>query len=148
MGDEVLRAAVERALGEHMIAGGQHCEQRGRNRCHAACRDQRVLGAFERCEFGVQGLVIWRVVEADVAEVVIARLAGVLEHRRLKDRHLYRARNARLPGVDQLRVDAFECHARRSLHYGWHRIAHRSTPQKIRLRPSRVRLYCVPTSTA
>ncbi len=58
----------------------------------------------------MQHRVIRRVVQPDVAEIVIARFAGVLEHRRLKDGRLHGPADARvrLAGVDQVRLDALE----------------------------------------
>ncbi len=58
----------------------------------------------------MQHRVIRRVVEADVAEVVIARLAGVLEHRGLEDGRFHGTADARLrlAGMDQVRLDVFE----------------------------------------
>jgi len=47
--------------------------------------------AFSSAASFVQRRMIRRVVQADVFKVVIAGLAGVFEHRRLKDRHGDRA---------------------------------------------------------
>ena len=52
--DEIVRAAVQAALRQQVIAGRQHREQRGRDRGHAAGGDQRGLGTFERGELGVR----------------------------------------------------------------------------------------------
>jgi hypothetical protein len=62
----------------------------------------------------VLGFVIRLVVEANVAQVVIARFSCVLKHCRLKDRHLHRALNARLPGVNQFRIYTLGRHTRPS----------------------------------
>ena len=65
--DEIVRSTVQHALCQQVIPGGKHCEQRGGNGCHAAGGDERSFGALERRELAVEGLVVRRVVEADVA---------------------------------------------------------------------------------
>jgi len=93
-----------------MLAGGQEREQRRRDRRHAARRDERRLGALERGELVLECELRRRVVGAQVAHVVVAAFAAVLEGGRLEDRHLHRAADARLrlTGVYQLGLDVPE----------------------------------------
>jgi hypothetical protein len=106
-GHQVVCAAVQAALREQVVARRQHGEQRGGDRRHAARTHQRGLGLLERGDLGVQREMAGRVVGAQVAHVVVALLAGVLEGGRLEDRHLHRAGDARqrLAGVHQLCLD-------------------------------------------
>ena len=54
--------------------------------------------------------VIWRVVQANVLEIVVTCFTGILEHGRLENRHAHSAHNARLwfPRVNEFRIDSFE----------------------------------------
>src|SRR5262249_12971856 len=109
--------AVQAALGQQMIAGRQHREERRADRRHAARGDQRGLGSLEVGELGVQRQVVRRVVEAQIAHVVVTLLAPVLEGGRLEDRHLHRAVDARprLSGVHQLGLEALVAAGHRGL---------------------------------
>jgi hypothetical protein len=65
-----------------------------------------VIAAMPLAELGVQRGVVRRVVEADVADVVIAALVAAREERRrLKNRHADSAFAARLAVVNQPGLD-------------------------------------------
>ncbi len=84
---KVVRAAIENVLREQMVAGSEHCEQRGRDCRHPAGCHNRGFGAFQGGELSLDRCLRGRVVEADVLEVVITAFAGIFEHRRLEERH-------------------------------------------------------------
>jgi len=97
-----VRASIKAILGQEVVANGEEGEESRRDRRHAAGGHQRRLGVLERGELLVQGNMVWRVVEADIAESVVVGLAAVLERGGLKDRNAHRAFDARhgLTGMD------------------------------------------------
>ena len=82
-------------------------EQRGGDGRHSARGNQCGLGAFDGGQLLAQGVVVGRVVEPDVALVVIADVAVHVERGRLEDRHGDRPGDARFgfAGVNEFRVD-------------------------------------------
>ena len=60
------------------------CEEGSGYRRHAASRDQRRLGLFQRGNSLAENLMVWAVAQAEIAHIVIP-LAVVLETARLKD---------------------------------------------------------------
>src|SRR5215470_2026995 len=105
-----MRSSVQAVLDQEVIAGGKQGQQSGRNSGHAACGDERRFGVFQRRQLAVERLVIGRVVQPDVLDVVVTDSARVLEHRGLKNGHADRAADSRrrLAGMDQLGFEAFE----------------------------------------
>ena len=76
-----MRSAVERLVGEEVVARFQHAEERRRDGGHAARRDERRLGPFQRGDLGVKGDMVRRVGEPRVADVVVATVVRRLEGR-------------------------------------------------------------------
>ena len=107
---QVVRAAVQPALCQEVIAGREHREERSGDGRHAARRNECRRAAFEHRQFLVQCDLARGVVDPQVADVVVAAFARILEGCGLEDRHLDRAGNARqrLAGVHQLRLDVPE----------------------------------------
>ena len=101
-GEQVVGATVKAILGQQMIARTEQRQHRSRNRRHPAPRHQRRLGILERRQLAMQYLVIGRVAQPDVAEVVVALLAAIGEGRRLENRHRHCAADprVRLAGMD------------------------------------------------
>jgi hypothetical protein len=67
-----------------MTPGAQHRDQGRGNRRHPTASHQRSLGILERRKLAMEHEVIGRVVEPDVAQIVIALGAGRLESRGLE----------------------------------------------------------------
>src|SRR5258706_12122522 len=93
-----------------MVSGSQDRQQRSGYRRHSASEHQRGWGVLERRELLMQCQVVWTVVQPNVANVVIALLASVFEHRCLKNRQAHCAKNPLLglPGMDKLGFDPLE----------------------------------------
>src|SRR6059036_3275206 len=105
-----MSAAVQTVLCQKMVSGSQDSQQRGRDRRHSTRSHQRGFGVLERRKLLMQCQVVWTVVQTNVADVVIALLARVFEHRSLENREAHCAQNSRLglPGMDKLGFDPLE----------------------------------------
>ncbi len=106
-GHESVCAAVQAVEGQQMIPRRKNCQERGGNRGHAARRHQRIFRTLERGDLFVQHEVIRIVVEPNITNVVIVRLAVVVIGARLEDRHDHGAVNSRprLAGVNEFGFD-------------------------------------------
>src|SRR5262249_46733464 len=105
--DEVVSPAVQAILRQQMIARSEHGEQSSRDGSHTASRDQGSIGVFQRGQFLVEQFVVWRIVQPDIPNVVIAYLILVLKCRGLKNGGGDRPADARLwlSGVYQPSLD-------------------------------------------
>ena len=58
----------------------------------------------------MQRYMIWRIVQANILKIMIARFPRVLEHRRLENWHTDRAENSRsrLACMDKFRINMLE----------------------------------------
>ncbi len=110
IGDEGMGAAVQAFLGEQVIPRLQHRQQSGRDRGHAAGGHHRRLSALQRGEQLAQRDMVGRVVQADIFQVFVLGLPGVLEGRGLENRHGHGARKPRMrvAGMNQLGFDLQE----------------------------------------
>src|SRR5437867_4990974 len=98
-----------------MVARGKKGQQRAGDRGHPARGDERRLRILQRGKLLMQHQMIGSIVQANIANGIVTYLAGIFEHRGLKDRHADRTLDARLrlACVDQFGLDTLEV--------SWHR---------------------------
>ena len=104
-GDEGVSPAVEPLQRQEMVTAGEQRQQGGGDGGHAAGGDDRRLARFQRSQLGMEGVVIGSVVEADVANRIVALLARGFEGGRLENGYAHRPLDSRfgLTGVDRER---------------------------------------------
>ena len=105
-----MSPTIQAVLDKQVIPVMEEREQCSRNCSHSARGHKSVVRTFDRGQFLVEHLRVWRVVQANILDIMVTRFATGLEHGRLENRHTHSSLDPRLrfTGMDELCLNTLE----------------------------------------